>query len=64
MVGGLICKKGVWDGVFDLSIPHDEEGEEYEEEQMRNRSADVGMNNSSDDEIMVAFPTQAASRAS
>ncbi|ERF71292.1 hypothetical protein EPUS_03446 [Endocarpon pusillum Z07020] len=62
MVGGLICKKGVWDGVFDRSISHDEE--EYEEEQRRDRSADVGMSNFSDDAITVAFPSQAVSRAS
>ena len=29
MVGGLVCKKGVWDGVFDRTISHQEQ-EEYE----------------------------------
>jgi heme o synthase len=34
MVGGLVCKKGVWDGIFEQEVSHDEEDEEddYDDE--------------------------------
>lgn len=57
MVGGLLCKKGVWNGVFDQGISHDEEEGEDEEDQAENTSEMVRKLSSSDDAIRIAIPT-------
>ncbi len=63
MVGGLVCKKGVWDGVFDQGISHDAyEEEEYEEEQVEAGIADVGSRSPSNDVTRIPVPARRFSR--
>jgi heme o synthase len=56
MVGGLVCKKGVWDGVFDRGLLRDEEG--YEDAEMEGRARDVDRNGPTREVVMIAVPDE------